>query len=67
MEQKREPSNIFEQILYGLEVTNDNVVGLSEELSALRAEVDAIRKAMRPTPNPAGMDAGKEERPDNNQ
>lgn len=43
---ERNPRNIFEQILYGLETTNANTVSLSEEIALLRRDVLAIRSAL---------------------
>lgn len=43
---ERNPKNIFEQILYGLETTNANTVSLSEEIALLRRDVLAIRSAL---------------------
>lgn len=45
MEQKK-PRNIFEQILFGLEATNENVVIVSEEIAMLRQEVAELKSAL---------------------
>lgn len=42
----RQPRNIFEQILFGLEATNANVVALSEEIAMIRQDLDAIKSAL---------------------
>ena len=41
-----EPRNIFEQILFGLEATNINVVAVSEELAAMWRDIKAIKAAL---------------------
>ena len=43
---ERTPKNIFEQILYGLEATNTNVVDLSQEIIILRQDLQAIKDAL---------------------
>lgn len=42
----RQPKNIFEQILFGLEATNINVVAVSEELAAMWRDIKAIKAAL---------------------
>ena len=39
----RQPTNILEAILYGIETTTDNVVDLSKEVVALREDIDLIK------------------------
>ena len=43
---EKQPRNIFEQILFGLEATNANVVALSEEIAIIRQDLHAIKSAM---------------------
>jgi hypothetical protein len=43
---ERQPKNIFEQILFGLEATNINVVAVSEELAAMWRDIKAIKAAL---------------------
>ena len=42
----RQPTNILEAILYGIETTNDNVVDLSKEAVALREHIDLIQSIL---------------------
>lgn len=42
------PRNIFEQILFGVKTTNDNIVALSEDLSLVHQKIDAIYNALYP-------------------
>ena len=46
MENQKKPRNIFEQILFGLEATNNNVIIVSEEIAALRNEVAELKSAL---------------------
>lgn len=43
---ERKARNIFEQILFGLEATNDNVVALSEEIALLRQDMQALKSGL---------------------
>lgn len=43
---EKQPRNIFEQILFGLEATNANVVVLSEEIAMIRQDLHAIKSAL---------------------
>lgn len=43
---EKKPRNIFEQILFGLEATNTNVVALSEEISFLRRDMQALKSGL---------------------
>lgn len=43
---EKKPRNIFEQILFGLEATNANVVALSEEISFLRQDMQALKSGL---------------------
>lgn len=40
--QNKEPKNIFEQILYGQEIMNDNIVALSENIDVLYKKFNAL-------------------------
>lgn len=42
MEQIKQPRTIFEQIVFGQEVTNENIVALSENLNVVNAKIDAL-------------------------
>lgn len=43
MEQRiQQPRNIFEQIAIGQQITNENIVALSENLAVVNAKVDAL-------------------------
>ena len=59
----RQPKNIFEQILFGLEATNNNVVIVSEELTIIRQDIKAIKEALYITDNsePNALGAVKNE------
>ena len=47
------PKNIFEQILFGVKTTNDNIVALSEDLALAHQKIDAIYNALYlPTQEP---------------
>ena len=43
---EKTPRNIFEQILFGLETTNANVVDLSKEIIVIRQDLQAIKDAL---------------------
>ena len=43
---EKQPRNIFEQILFGLEATNANVVALSEEIAMIRQDLHTIKSAL---------------------
>lgn len=43
---EKQPRNIFEQILFGLEATNSNVVIVSEELAAMWQDIKSIKAAL---------------------
>ena len=43
---ERQAKNIFEQILFGLEATNSNVVAVSEELAVMWRDIKAIKAAL---------------------
>lgn len=42
MAQNRQPKTIFEQILFGQEITNENVVALAENLDVINKKLDAL-------------------------
>ena len=60
---EKTPRNIFEQILFGLEATNSNVVALSEEIVSLRSDMQAIIDALyiskNSEPNALGAENGE--------
>lgn len=60
---EKQPKNIFEQILFGLEATNTNVVIVSEELAAMWQDIKAIKAALCITDNsePNALGAEKNE------
>lgn len=43
---EKKPRNIFEQILFGLEATNANVVALSEEIALLRKDMQDLKTGL---------------------
>lgn len=59
---ERKARNIFEQILFGLEATNANVVAISEEIALLRQDMQALKSGLYmddniSEPNALGADA----------
>ena len=54
------PKNIFEQILYGVKATNDNVVALSEDLALAHQKIDAIYAALYPPTQEPNADGAQE-------
>lgn len=50
------PKNIFEQILYGLEITNSNVVDISKDIAALHESISALKAAILPSTASDGTD-----------
>lgn len=38
----KQPKTIFEQMVYGQEIVNDNIVALAENLNVVMAKVDAL-------------------------
>lgn len=48
----RQPRNIFEQIVLGQEITNDNVVALAENLNVVNAKIDALIAIFTSPPMP---------------
>ena len=57
-QEPRQPRNLFEQILFGVQVTNDNIVTLHGRVDAFEAKINAIYDALYPTsePNASGAD-----------
>lgn len=47
-QQIRQPKNIFEQLAFGLQTVNDNVVDLFKDVEDIRQKVDAIYNALYP-------------------
>ncbi|MBQ2797493.1 MAG: hypothetical protein IJF01_07170 [Tidjanibacter sp.] len=47
-QQQKQPRNILEQILFGQEITNDNVVTLADNLAALNEKLDLLLLALSP-------------------
>lgn len=43
---EKKARNIFEQILFGLEATNINVVAVSEEIALLRRDMQALKSGL---------------------
>ena len=43
---EKKARNIFEQILFGLEATNANVVAVSEEIALLRQDMQALKSGL---------------------
>ena len=39
---KKQPATIFEQMVLGQQVTNENIVTLSEDLHTMHAKLDAL-------------------------
>lgn len=42
MAANRQPKNIFEQIVFGQEITNDNIVALADNLAVVNSKLDAL-------------------------
>ena len=57
-QQHPQPSNIFEQIALGLQITNENTIAIAQDLANLYKMVEDIHSAMFPTtePNASGAD-----------
>lgn len=58
---ERQAKNIFEQILFGLEATNSNVVAVSEELAAMWRDIKAIKAALYIDSEPNALGAVENE------
>lgn len=50
------PKNIFEQILYGLEITNNNIVEVSKDIASLLESIAELKSAILPSTAPDGTD-----------
>ena len=48
-QEPRQPRNLFEQILFGVQVTNDNIVTLHGRVDAFEAKINAIYDALYPS------------------
>lgn len=46
MTQDKQPRNIFEQILFGQQVTNDNIIALADNLNVLREQLEILIGSM---------------------
>ena len=57
---EKQARNIFEQILFGLEATNTNVVAVSEEIALMWQDIKAIKTAlyMEDNSQPNALGAG---------
>lgn len=44
----RQPKTIFEQIVFGQEITNENIVALADNLSVVNAKIDALLAIFSP-------------------
>lgn len=57
-QETRQPRNIFEQTLFGVQVTNDNIVAIHARMDNMQAKINAIYDALYPTsePNASGAD-----------
>lgn len=62
-ENARQPRTIFEQILFGQQITNENIVALSENLEQLHQQLGLLLNALNavPIPEPNASGAGEEE------
>lgn len=45
-QETRQPRNIFEQILFAQEVTNDNVVALADNMAVMNTKIDVLMAAL---------------------
>lgn len=62
--QNKQPKTIFEQIVFGQEITNENIVALANNLDVVNAKIDelnmkldgllAIFNPAQPEPNASG-------------
>lgn len=48
--ENKQPKNIFEQIVFGQEVINENIVALSENLYFINQKVDMLMSIMNTPP-----------------
>lgn len=64
---EKKPRNIFEQILFGLEATNNNVVALSEDIVAILKDIQTIKAALCiDNSEPNALGAGENETVESN-
>ena len=61
-ENNKEPKNILEQILYGQEIINDNIVALSENIDILYKRVNSLLESIAPIDTASPTVSGKEEK-----
>lgn len=45
----KQPVTIFEQIVFGQEITNENIVALAENLAVINAKIDKLLAVFAPT------------------
>ena len=61
--QQIQPKNIFEQILLGQQIMNENIIALSENLNVLKTHLETLINAMSTTetfePNASGAKVEK--------
>lgn len=48
--ENKQPKNIFEQIVFGQEIINDNIVSLSENLNIVNQKVDKLMAILSTPP-----------------
>lgn len=48
--ENRQPKNIFEQIVFGQEILNENIVALSENLDFINQKVDMLMAILSTPP-----------------
>lgn len=60
-ENNKEPKNILEQILFGQEIINDNIVALSENMDILYKRFNALFESIAPVDISSPTVSGKEE------
>ena len=51
MPQNKQPKTIFEQIVFGQEITNENIVALASNLDVVNAKIDALLGIFNPAPS----------------
>lgn len=58
---ERQPKNIFEQILFGMQVTNENIVAVHERMKDMEAKINEMYDAFNKIsgPNVPGADVKK--------
>lgn len=55
MTNQKQPVSIFEQILYGLSVVNENIVTISKDIAELRDEIATVKMLIEPSDMPASQ------------